>query len=87
MIRIDCPGVSHGSRGGGKMSSSAAGLSTADWTIIDDDDGAACSRQEISSRHPGDAGADYTDICAQILGKRLELWHFSCGHPDGGRMT
>ena len=69
------------------MSGCATCLSTADRTIIDDDYRAACAREEISGRHPGDAGADYTDICAQILGKRLELWHFSCGHPDGGRMT
>ena len=72
---------------GGEMGGGAARLSATDWPVVDDDYGAAGAGEEISGGHSGDAGADYTDIGAEVLSKWLELWHFGRAHPDRGRVT
>jgi hypothetical protein len=72
---------------GSEVSGCAACLATADWPIIDQDNGAPSAREQISRGHTGDAGSYHADIGTQILRKRLKLRHFGCIHPDGGRVT
>jgi hypothetical protein len=72
---------------GSQVSGRAACLTTADWPVINQDNGAARAREQISRGHAGDAGSYDADIGAQILRKRLKLRHFGCVHPDGGRVT
>jgi len=70
-----------------EMSGRTARLTTADLSIVDQYDRAASACEEIGSRHSRDSRSNYTDVRAQILGKRLELRNFGCAHPDGGRVT
>jgi hypothetical protein len=72
---------------GSEMGGRATRLATANRAIVDQDDSAASAREKVSSRHSSYSRSDDADIRAQILGKRLELWNFSCIHPDGGRVT
>ena len=72
---------------GSEVSGRAASLTTADWPIINQDNGAASAREQICRGHAGDSGSDHTDIRAQILRKRLKLRDFGGVHPDGGRVT
>src|SRR3954465_9335304 len=72
---------------GGEMGSSSAGFAATDRAVIDDDDRATCAREQVGRRHAGDARSDYADIRTEVLREGLELGHFSCAHPDGGRVT
>jgi hypothetical protein len=69
------------------VSGRAARLTAADWPIIDQDNGTTSTREQVSRGHARDPGSYDADICAHILRKRLELRHFGCVHPDGGRVT
>src|ERR1700693_2801719 len=72
---------------GSEVSALAACLTPADWPVINQDNGAASAREQISRGHASDPGSYHADIGAQILRKRLKLRHFGCVHPDGGRVT
>jgi hypothetical protein len=72
---------------GSEMSGGTARLAAANLAIVDQHDGTSSAREKVGGGHAGDARSNNTDIRAQILVKRLELWNFGCAHPDGGRMT
>ena len=72
---------------GSKVSSGTARLAAGHRAVIDQHDSPASAREEIGRGHSGNPSSHDADIRAQILGKRLELRHFGCVHPDGGRTT
>src|SRR3954469_5614583 len=74
-------------QGGSEMRGGSTGFASADRAIIDDDDSTAGARQQVRRSHAGDARSDYANVGTKVLGEGLELGHFGCAHPDGGRVT
>jgi hypothetical protein len=71
----------------GQVRGRTARFTTTDWPVVDDDNRATGTSQQVCCGQAGDSGSHHADVGAKILGKGLELWHFGSAHPDGGRVT